>query len=162
MAYCKLPDGGFFEKHAAKIAFAGPDECWLWTAHTDRYGYGKVGARRAMRKAHREAYEAVHGPGSADGLVVRHRCDTPPCCNPDHLVIGTQADNVRDKMDRGRQARGETNGSAKLTEADVRTIRAEYVPRSRTHGTRALARKYGVAPSLISMIANRERWGHVL
>lgn len=154
---------GFFQRHRAKIKFAGPDECWLWTAYKDGWGYGTVKARGKKRKAHREAYEAEHGVGSAEGVMVRHRCDTPACVNPDHLEVGTHAENMRDMAERGRRAAtaGEGNGNAKLTEAAVRTIRAIHVPGHRDLGQAALARRFGVAQMTISNIVRGERWAHV-
>ena len=149
----------FFERHRDKIAFAGPDECWLWAAAKND-GYGWVRARGKVRKAHREAFEAVNGP-TPDGLVVRHKCDVRACVNRAHLELGTRADNVRDMVERGRQARGEAVGSAKLTEAHVREIRADYTRGSRTHGQQALARRFGVDQSLISLIVSRQSWAHV-
>lgn len=151
-----------FEKHREKIAFAGPDDCWLWKAGTNGAGYGTVKVRGTMRLAHREAYDATHGECSTDGLVVRHRCDTPRCVNPSHLEIGTRADNVRDMMERGRQAKGEACGMAKLTEDDVRAIRAAYVFGSSVHGQLSLAGRFGVAQTLIGMIVRREIWSHVV
>lgn len=151
----------FFERHGAKIAFAGPADCWLWVACEDSTGYGALW-RGKKRHAHREAYEAANGP-IPDGLVVRHRCDTPLCVNPAHLEPGTQGDNMRDRDRRGRQVapKGEVNGQSKLTESDVRAIRALYVPRSPGFGQKALARRYGVAPSAIGQIISRQRWKHV-
>jgi hypothetical protein len=162
MATDKLPATGFFEKHRDKIAFGISTGCWLWAAAKTSTGYGNVRMGGGPRKAHREAYEAEHGAGSADGLVVRHKCDTRLCVNPDHLELGTQADNVRDRDERERQAKGETNGRAKLTDDDVRAIRATYVLRSRTHGQAALARQFGVSGPLIGQITRRELWRHVL
>lgn len=154
---------GFFERHRAKIECVGPGDCWLWAAGKNAKGYGQVWARGKNRYVHREAYEAVSGEGSADGLLVRHKCDTPACVNPDHLEIGTHADNMRDMVERGRQARvkGAGHSGAKLTEDKVRTIRADYMRGSHTHGLRAFARQYGVDMSLISMIVRRKIWAHI-
>lgn len=153
----------FFEGHRDKIGRGGPDDCWLWTAYRHRQGYGVVRIGRKVRLAHRAAYEAVHGKGSAEGLVVRHRCDTPACVNPGHLELGTQADNVRDRDERERRVapNGERHGMAKLTEADVREIRATYVRGSSDLGQYALARRFGVAQTLIGNIVRREGWAHV-
>lgn len=106
-------------------------------------GYGRVGNRRA----HRVAYEEAFGP-VPEGLCVRHRCDNPGCVNPEHLEVGTVADNNRDTRIRGRHRapRGEAHGQAKLRTADVARIRA-----SRETGA-TLARTYGVAQSTISEI----------
>lgn len=161
MATDKLPAIGFFEKHRAKIAFAGPDECWLWTASHGRKGYGRVKARGKARGAHRIAYESACGEGSADGLVVRHKCDNPPCVNPAHLELGTHADNARDRSERGRHVRGSFHKNAKLTDADVVKIRSLYIPHTRDHGLVAIARRFEVTTTLVSKIIRRERWCHV-
>lgn len=161
MATDTLSETGFFGKHREKIDFHGAGGCWLWTAGKFRSGYGAVGSGGKVRRAHREAYEAENGAGSADGLVIRHKCDTPACVNPDHLEGGTVADNNRDRDKRGRQARGSTHGQATLTEAEVAKIRADCVPGSRTHGTRALGRQYGVSGSQISLIVRRATWAHI-
>jgi hypothetical protein len=162
MAIDKLAQN-FFERHRGKIAFADPNECWPWTAGKGSKGYGRVRARGKARQAHREAYEAEHGPGSATGLVVRHRCDVRACVNPAHLEIGTVADNNRDMMERGRAARqkGAANGRSKLTEADARAIRAAYVRGCREHGQYALARRYGVGQTVVGKIVRHKLWGHV-
>ncbi len=78
--------------------------CWLWEGarNTDGYGYLMVSGR--YERVHREAYRVWIGP-IPEGLSVLHHCDTPPCYNPDHLFVGTQADNMRDAMLKGRKVR---------------------------------------------------------
>lgn len=162
MALTAIPQN-FFDGHRNKILSMDDGFCWLWTAHRFRQGYGAVRVGRRVCLAHRVAYEAAHGEGAANGLVVRHRCDTPACVNPDHLELGTQADNVRDRDNRQRRIapNGERHGMAKLTEADVREIRATYVRGSSELGQYALARRFGVAQTLIGNIVRREGWAHV-
>jgi len=157
------PNSSFFEKHSAKIEFGAPSGCWLWSGAQCRLGYGKVLARGKLRRAHREAFSAQNGAGSIEGLVVRHTCDTPLCVNPAHLLRGTQADNVRDKVERGRHVspRGEAQGHSKLTEADVRAIRASYVYRSKENNLCALAQRYGVSHHAIYQIVHRKGWAHI-
>jgi hypothetical protein len=94
---------------------------------------------------------------------VRHRCDNPPCVNPDHLLIGTLADNIHDMDSRGRRKspRGTAHYHAKLTDAEVLAIRASYTPRSPTNGARALARKYGVSYQAVRQVILRNTWTHV-
>lgn len=156
---------GFFERHYDKIKFGGPDECWLWTASTFGRGYGAARMGGKQRYAHRMAYEAANGPIPADQPVVRHKCDVKACVNPAHLELGTQADNMRDMVERGRHraapSKGEAHGCAKLTEADVRSIRALYVRGCREFGAYALARRFGVSQATISKIARRASWAHM-
>lgn len=162
--------------------------CTLWTG-LKRHKYGCFHAPH-MVSAHRYAWELAHGP-IPDGLCVLHRCDTPACVNPAHLFLGTHADNVADKVAKGRQARGDGSPSrlhpehrprgkdhfsqrtpeclargeeankSDLTEDDVRRIRAAYVPRQ-NGGLAALAKQYSVAPSSIHEIVRRKTWAHVI
>lgn len=152
---------GFLEKHRAKIMPGERGDCWLWSGAL-RNGYGAVRAGGKTHYAHRRAFEDAFGLGSADGLVVRHRCDVRACVNPSHLELGTQADNVRDMIERGRSRyappKGEAHGCAKLTNAEVREIRGVYVPGDPVLGARGLARKYGVHNSLISLIVRNKLW----
>ncbi|EON4309904.1 HNH endonuclease, partial [Escherichia coli] len=98
-------------------------------------------------------------------LVVRHKCDNPSCVNPDHLIIGTVADNNRDRSRRGRNSypdrSGEKNGMAKLKECDVICIRREYVRGSVGNGLRSLAKRYGVSTTMIADIVNHRNWSNV-
>lgn len=84
----------------------GPDACWPWTGARNTFGYGNVGENGFTLTASRVAYELTYGfipPGEGyHGNVVRHTCDNPPCCNPRHLVLGTQADNNHDRDVRRR------------------------------------------------------------
>lgn len=139
------------------------DSCTVWAKARSSKGYGKVKVGGRVLLAHRVAYCRANGLTieEIDGQVVRHTCDNPPCVNPDHLELGTQVDNVKDMMDRGRAARGAKMNTAKLTEQDVLAIRSEYVPRSRELGSTGLAHRYGVSPSLINRIINRRVWSHV-
>ena len=163
MADVTLPEANFFDKYREKIAFDTKSDCWLWTAGKTSTGYGSSWGRGTTQRAHRQAYEAAHGLGSARGFVVRHQCDTPLCVNPAHLILGSQADNVRDREERGRRIAptGGAHGRAKLTETDIKTIRATYVPRHPSFGGPALAGVYGVNQTMIGKIIRRERWAQV-
>jgi hypothetical protein len=92
----------------SKVATAGPDDCWPWTAATTPKGYGRwtyrEGGKNCHTTAHRKAWELANGPIPA-GFQVLHRCDNPPCCNPAHLWLGTHRDNMADKVAKGRQSR---------------------------------------------------------
>lgn len=101
--------------------------CWLWTGRCDEKGYGRVGfGGRANIGAHRVAWELTQGPVPL-GLCVLHRCDTPSCCNPDHLFLGTNRDNVIDRHLKGRSKNldaGHLHPKAKLTQSAVAQMRA--------------------------------------
>ena len=138
-------------------------DCIIFAGYKDSCGYGvrKVGG--VNHGAHRVAYCEANGVTleSIKGLIVRHTCDNPSCVNPAHLVIGTQADNMADKVERGRargQASGADNTRSKLTAQQVEAIRREYVPRSKEHGLQALANKYGVSAMQIHRIVKSLNW----
>lgn len=86
------------------------DGCWRWVGAIDRGGYGRFTVRRRAIRAHRYAWEAVNGPVPT-GLCVCHHCDNPRCVRPDHLFVGTYADNNRDRDAKGRTARGLRSGA---------------------------------------------------
>jgi hypothetical protein len=145
---------------AGKLAFHSMPEpnsgCTLWLASTDTRGYGRLEWNGKQRPAHRLAWEVVHGP-VPDGLHVCHKCDVPSCVNPDHLFLGTNAENMADmkRKGRGRAPRGAENPSAKLTEEAVRAIRIDSRPA--TH----IAKDYGVSNVLVGHIKKRKAWKHV-
>ncbi len=134
--------------------------CIMWSKSKDRNGYGQlnIGGRRYL--AHRLAYAESNSLAYDDlkGRLVRHKCDNPSCINPEHLELGTHADNMKDRQDRNRQAKGSRHGRAKLSEQDVAAIRKEYVKGSSTHGCPALAQKYKVTFQTIHKIVNKLRW----
>jgi len=134
--------------------------CWLWTAATDDCGYGffRKESRGMMCRAHRVAWELEHGP-IPDTMQVLHTCDNPACVNPDHLWLGTHADNMHDKVRKGRVSfgpqDGENNPASTLSDEEVTEIRREYATGNCTQ--RMLAGKYGVAQPTISKLVLRQR-----
>jgi hypothetical protein len=142
------------------------DGCWVWTAAKNHAGYGQLAfgnrPNRRMALAHRVAWELVNGPIPHD-LLVLHKCDNPQCVRPDHLFLGTSADNTHDMDRKGRRRIvphiGEDNGRAKLTAQDVRDIRSELVILGHPDcGYKAIARRYGVTPQQIRTIVRGEQW----
>jgi hypothetical protein len=145
----------------SKVAVAGPDECWEWQRMRQRQGYGMYSVSGKMKYAHRVAWEFMHGPIS-DGLHVLHKCDNPPCCNPNHLFLGTHTDNMRDMFAKGRchSARGERNVNSKLTEVIVKEMRRLYA--TGAHTQTDLAAMYGVHVSLVHLVVRGKIWKHLL
>lgn len=125
--------------------------CLEWQASRFSSGYGQFFADGKNHRAHRWLYEYVNGKLS-DGLVVRHTCDNPACVNIEHLEVGTQRDNINDKVRRGRQLRGENHGRALLTREDVERIRES----NETH--RELAKRFSVSEGCINNIKLRRTW----
>lgn len=135
------------------------ENCWNWIGFTNR-GYGGInegGSSGRSLYAHRAAYELFVGP-IPEGLCVLHHCDNKLCVNPNHLFLGTKTENSSDMVAKGRQARGERQGLAKLTWSQVREIREQYQSGSREFGTRALGRRYGVHQSEIWDIIHNHIW----
>jgi hypothetical protein len=124
--------------------------CLEWDGAVGSFGYGRV----ANRRTHRVAWEFANGP-IPDGLLVCHACDNRKCVKPDHLFLGTMADNMQDMLKKGRQAKGIANGNAKLTASAVRAIRASSDTEAR------IAETYGVSKSAINHVRNWRTWRHV-
>lgn len=144
----------------SKVAIRGAEDCWLWTGALFSDGYGVFGMKGRARRTHRVAWEFSYGPIPA-GMLVCHHCDTPACCNPLHLFLGTPRDNVLDMVAKDRACRtvGEERWSSKLTEDAVRDIRARYAAGGMTQ--QQLADEYGVTFQNISWIVRRKSWKHV-
>ncbi|WP_250476734.1 MULTISPECIES: HNH endonuclease [unclassified Caballeronia] len=132
--------------------------CWIWQGPRRDNGYGRAYHRGRWINAHRlslmlargwpedgEYVEAAHGP-----------CHNRLCCNPVHLNWKTRKENAKDRRRDGTELIGARNGNSKLAEEQVRAIRAEYVRGSKEYGGAALARKYGVSESLVSLIVRRK------
>jgi hypothetical protein len=131
------------------------DQCWPWRYGLDECGYGEYRALDKSRDhSHRVAYRIGVGE-IPEGVVIRHSCDNGACCNWTHLLPGTHADNVQDRVERYRSARGEANGRAKLVSPEVLHIRSSHLSAS------ALAKHYGVSEDTIQDIRTRETWTHL-
>ena len=149
------------ERFWSRVERQGPHDCWPWTGSTTG-GYGTLNLGGHGR-AHRLAYELAYGdlPSADSGIYVLHRCDNPPCCNPAHLYLGTQAQNALDRESRqrggGSKMRGTGNPAARLTWEQIAYIRQEASNGPR--GTQArLARELGVGVSTISRITRGTHW----
>jgi hypothetical protein len=134
---------------------AMPSGCWEFQGSRLR-GYGRIGRGRVAdgtSYSHRVMWEIVFG-SIPDGLCVLHKCDNPPCGNPAHLFLGTNADNTLDKerKGRGRHTKGEENADARLTWGQVRAIRVD------SRSCRKLATEYGVCHQHIQKIKSGKKW----
>lgn len=152
----KMTIGNELRKKFERCFISSPS-CWLWISGTDSHGYGKIQYQCSSHKAHRLAYQIYVG-NIPDGLHVLHRCDNPRCVNPDHLFIGSHADNMKDKTTKGR-AHGAHPGSdhhkAKLTDCDVLKIRSD--PRC----NRLISEEYGICRQQVGDIKHRKYWSHI-
>lgn len=132
--------------------------CWPWQRHIKTTGYGQFSKNLS---AHRVAWESARGP-IPDGLHVLHRCDNRKCCNPAHLFLGTNSDNMADKLAKSRHrwgnCRGEEHGRAKLNEEKVRRIRTLYA-----YGMtlKQLAAEFDIDFTSIWAVVRRKSWAHV-
>lgn len=131
--------------------------------HGDAKGYATKSYKNKTVKYHRLVY-AQHNNvtlESIKGTVVRHTCDNSRCINPKHLILGTVEDNIRDRQDRNRQAKGTTHACASFTDEQVLDIRKVHTKRCPVNGTKALASKYGVSERSIQSIISRQTWKHI-
>jgi hypothetical protein len=146
------------ERFWAKVDKGDVDDCWNWLGPLDGNGYGVFSIDGRTVRANRMALELGKGP-IPDGLIAMHLCDNRACCNPGHIRAGTQADNMLDMRNKGRQAKGERNGRSKLTAADVLAIRELYG--SYVNSTGQLAKGFGVDKATIRAIVRGETWKHL-
>lgn len=163
---------------------AGPDKCWHWTGYCGTNGYGQVKIRNRRTSPHRYAYELTFGP-IPKGMVICHKCDNPPCCNPAHLFLGTYSDNTQDSIRKGRGyggdrhwtklhpervirgdkhlfhqhpelMQGENSNSAILTAKQVQEIRHLYATGNIKQ--RELAIQFGIDQTTVSSIVLHKLW----
>lgn len=133
------------------IDVRGDDECWPMIG-VPAGKYGQIWFGRSSILAHRLMYELVNGK-LPRRHVVMHACDNPPCCNPRHLVAGTQRDNMRDMMAKGRKV--QSHAACRLTDEQVRAIRRRTDPHT------VLASEYGVSATTIRWVRSGKRYARV-
>lgn len=138
-------------KHTRRAA----NGCLEWTGALNDAGYGRLIDGRRNVRAHRANWELHNGP-IPDGLLVLHRCDNPKCVDPKHLFLGTNTDNIRDMVCKGRGLVGEHHGNSRTTLADVQAIRAASP--SLTH--KELADIFHLSFQQVSRIRRGEAWNH--
>ena len=138
----------------SKVDPAPSECCWEWTACKSSDGYGSFKLNYQNLGAHRVAYTLAKGE-IPEGLIVRHTCDNPVCCNPDHLILGTLAQNNADRQERNRQAKGKQNGKSKLTEEQA----MEIYNSSLSHYE--LSKLYNISKRNVSSIKCKKIWKHI-
>ncbi len=141
-----------------RINKKGDNECWEWEGPITGRGYGSISINYREYAVHRLVYELTYD-SIPKGLHVLHHCDNPKCCNPKHLFLGTNQDNVNDRNTKERQCRGEKNGMSKLSVSEVLEIRRLYNGTSNTY--RTLSILYNVEPCTIRAIIKRINWKHI-
>ena len=141
----------------SRVDCRGSDECWPWRGGKLPNGYGAFWLGSNNTGAHRAAYRLFVGEIPA-GLVVRHSCDNKECVNPAHLTLGSQAQNIADKVGRGRQARGESHGNARYTEDCVARIRAAFALGRRQASISFCA---GAERTFVWRVVHGVSWPHV-
>ena len=154
--------GDWVDRLWASIDRRGPDECWEWQKSTQQ-GYGRLIVNGKRVTSHRAMWELVNGPiPSGDGyhgLVVMHRCDNRACCNPAHLMLGTQSMNIRDMDRKGRRRRnppkGEAHHNRQLDEQIVRDLRAGRIT------PKEVALKLGIGVRAAQKAKSGKTWKHI-
>lgn len=140
------------------------DGCWLWrggrVCRKSKWQYGGVSFNGKHWKTHRLAFHLFVRPVIGDELICHH-CDNPICVNPKHLFAGTNADNKRDSLIKGRLnvCKGSAHGNAKLTEKIVRYIRKKCT--GKRGQLAALAKRFGVGISAVWIVYHRKGWNHI-
>ena len=132
-------------------------DCREWMGARNDRGYGQIVVDGQVVYVHRLMWMIGNGD-IPDGMYVCHTCDNPPCFRPAHLFLGTNSDNQRDALAKGRRPIGEQHHAAKLTADDVASIRSAVASGA---NQRELGAIYGVTQSVISRVASGESWGHV-
>ena len=142
-----------------KVKTGSADECWPWMFGIDSRGYGHLQFNGGPMRAHRVAYQLAKGEipkgEGHHGTVVMHMCDNKLCCNPEHLRLGSHADNMADMKAKGRRAgigTGAHNGRAKLTLEQARAIKADK------RGKRTIAKQFDVSPAQVQRIRLGKQW----
>ena len=143
------------EKIASKVAKIPEAGCWIWLGSITNHGYGTMTlGRKTHIVAHRASYELKYGP-IPEGMFALHHCDTKCCVNPDHIFLGTQQDNMDDKVCKNRQANGIKHGMSKLTEEQAKEAKFGNVKPTE------LAKKFNCSATMIRQIRSGLYWKHL-
>lgn len=145
------------ERFWEKVDIQENDKCWEWKAFTHPFsGYGMFQLKEGVRHAHRVAYMLETGKMPI-GFLVCHKCNNRKCCNPQHLYAGTPKENMNDRENAGNHAKGMAKKNSKLTDLDVKKIRALRGEKSQ----RKISNIFGISKSIVGDIQLGKRWKHV-
>jgi len=148
------------ERFWSRVNRLGVDDCWVWVGRINPDGYGMFDYGNRGESSHRYVWRLFTGEDIPSGMVICHKCDNPPCCNPNHLFLGTVQDNVKDRDSKGRQRshKGSDNNRAVLNEDKVRKIK-----QLRKDGMeyQKIADFMGVSNGCVNHIINGRHWGWV-
>lgn len=146
----------FFNKFYEKFPeVLNENECWIWQGLKDKDGYGVY----AKKRAHRVCWEAYNAEPIPTGMVVMHSCDNPSCVNPFHLSIGSNLDNMRDKVLKNRQPRGSNASYSKLNDDEVLQLR--MLSRLTDFNSKELGNIFGISDVAVRKIISGENWNHL-
>lgn len=151
---CVPADPRDLQRFWSNVRKGDENSCWLWTGGKDRDGYGRFHFGNRYHAAHRVSWCLAADATAFTPIVIRHACDNPACVNPRHLDHGTQAENMQDRDERARGAKGARNGRAKLTESQVLEIKRSPLP------ARAIARLCGLDHKTVRDIRKGINWAH--
>lgn len=143
-----------------QVKIGHPDACWEWQgcSRKGKYRYGWARLCGIQITAHKAAF-LIAGGALDDGTFICHKCDNPSCVNPRHLFPGTNTINLLDRDAKGRTAKGEGSGTARLKAADILAIRAAYIPYK--FGCKQVAAKFGISQQHATEIITRKAWKHL-
>jgi hypothetical protein len=145
------------ERYEKYVVRRDGGQCWSWTGFKHK-GYGRIKGRTNVIGAHRISYEKHIGP-IPKGMTVLHKCDNPECTNPEHLTVGTNADNNLDRDRKGRAARGSRAGRAVLTEGLVLMMRQAYFVNGES--LTSISRRFGINKSTTVSATKGRTWRHL-
>lgn len=142
------------ERFESKFEPVTESGCWIWVGACTGNGYGSFWMSPGYQAAHRVSFEMYNRALEGKEMVL-HKCDTPLCVNPDHLFVGTHADNMADRQAKKRHAFGGRNAGAKINESDAIDIRLSSLP------TAVLMKKYGISKSTVCRIKAKKLWSYI-
>lgn len=150
-------DDSVIKRFWNKVEINDKNKCWFYLGFKDKDGYGRFKVNGKSIRANRFSYSLTKV--LTDAMVVRHSCDTPSCVNPNHLIAGTQKENIQDKVKRERCAKGEKHSHAILSEAQVKEIKQRLDVSDKKRGfCQDIAKDYGVSANLVSCINTGRIW----